>query len=404
MKKNNTKVNKELFEVHKPSGQISSKITKDGKLHQLTPTQFDAMNYICYQAREQFHQKFGGIEKLEKLKAEKTDSEIFAFLSDNWFEIDLVELSKFTETYISDKDKSYLSNTIKELKSINVEMGVFKKHNLLVEDVFSLIRRYNKIQNQNKIKVMLEPEILIGWVFKTTPFKSLFLKIQTKLSQTYTKVLYENLKDYETTGEVSKPLEHWNFILGFDNKSSKAVSTLKRDFLNKSVVEINEKTDLKILKIDGKKSNGETVLTIKFEKQPEYRLIELGIVGSKLDSLPYYQKAKNKLDALIKGGYTVVDEDMWIQSDIKKNEERYSCETKLDAWEKKLTSEFKTTFFQDLAYHIDSCDDFTVHIKDYRIVGVFTQDIFTKDAKETMETINNIIDIIDGANDETENK
>ena len=59
-KSQSTKINKDLFEVHKPSGQISSKITKDGKLHQLTPIQFDAMNFICYNAREQFHNKFGG--------------------------------------------------------------------------------------------------------------------------------------------------------------------------------------------------------------------------------------------------------------------------------------------------------------------------------------------------------
>ena len=391
MKSQSTKINKDLFEVHKPSGQISSKITKDGKLHQLTPIQFDAMNFICYNAREQFHNKFGGVEKLEKMKNEISEDDLFKFLADNWFEIDLNALTRFTETYKSYKNKSKLTTTIKELKTINVEMGVFKKHDLLVEDVFSLIRRYQKIQNQNKIKVMLEPEILIGWVFKTTPFKPLFLKIQTTLSQTYTKILYENLKDYESIGTLTKPLEQWNYIFGFDNNSSKLVSTLKRDFLNKSIDDINNNTDIRITKITGTKDDGLTYMTVEFEKQPESRLRELGLIQSLIVDNKFYNKSKSKLDALIKNGYNVIDESMWIETDINKNIEKYESEARIDLWLKDTDENDKNYVFEKIACSIDDCEDPIIFIENYKIVGVFSKEIFTKNASETILVLNRII-------------
>jgi len=394
MKSQKNKINKSLYEVHKPSGQISSKITKAGELHQLTPVQFDAMNFICYQAREQFHKKFDGYKNIEKIKDEKSDEELFGFLSNNWFEIDLNELSKFTESYQSDKNKIKLANIIKELKSINVEMGIFKKHDLLVEDVFSLIRRYNKIPKQNKIKIMLEPEILVGWVFKTKPFKQLFLKIQTKLSQTYTKVLYENLKDYENVGLISKPLEQWNHILGFTNKSSKMVSTLKRDYLNRSVKEINEKTDILITDITSRKENGKVTMTIEFKKQSEDRLREIGIVEEDITSNKYYNKSKSKLDKLVKNGYKVIDEDMWIQTDIKKNEDRYDAEVRIDKWLKETDQEVRNDIYKILADSLDDCEDPMVTIEDYTLRGLFSKDNFSKNPQETIDLLNEVIVII----------
>ena len=381
-----------MFEVHKPSGQISSKITKSGELHQLTPVQFDAMNFICYKAREQFHKQYDNYKHIEKIKDEKTSDELFGFLSNNWFEINLNELAQFTDSYKTNRNKIKLANIIKELKSINVEMGVFKKHNLLVEDVFSLIRRYNKIPRQNKIKIMLEPEILVGWVFKTKPFKQLFLKIQTNLSKTYTKVLYENLKDYENIGVLSKPLEQWNHILGFTNKSSKMVSTLRRDYLNKSFKEINEKTDIIINDITSKKEKGKVTMTIFFKKQPESRLQELGLIQEPITSHKYFTKSKNKLDNLVKiHKYKVIDPDMWIETDIRKNEERYESEVRIDTWLKETDQNDKNELLEIIANSLDDCDDPIVSIDKYKIIGVYSQDAFTRNPTETIELLNQTI-------------
>lgn len=396
MTQKKTKVNKSLLEVHKPSGQISAKFTKSGKLHQLTPVQYDGMNFICYQAREQFHAQYKGVKQIEKIRSEmKSKDELFGFLANHWFDIDLNDLSGFLESHQIDNNKNKLGNIIKQLKSINVEMGEFKKHDLMVQDVFSMIRRYQKIRGQNRIKIMLEPEILAGWVFKVRPFKRLFLKTVSGLTHTYTKILYENLKDYEGINTLTKPLEQWNFILGFDNKSSKLVSTLKRDYLNKSIDEINEKTDLFIKDIHSKKEDGVLMMVVEFEKQSEKKLEELGLVEGEITvhSHKFYDRAKAKLTKLVKNiGYKVVDEDMWITTDINKNAERYESEIRIDAWLNTNDQDTKTEVYEHLAKTIDDCDDPSVVIDDYKIIGLFSRDAFTRNPTETIVMMNEAIE------------
>ena len=228
---NSQLIRKDLFEVHKPSGQISAKLMKNGVLHQLTPIQFDTINFMCYKSRESMHKKYNGEQGIKDALTQcETDEDAFNFLSNQEFEIDLGELTMFTNTYKDNKGK--VINAIKELKDITVEMGMFKKHDLSVEHSFSLLRRYTTTKKSNKIRFRLEPEIMYGWLFTTKPFSKMHLTIQAQLKQTYSKILYENLKDYENQGVVEKPLRLWNYILGFDPEITKAaanVSTLKRD-------------------------------------------------------------------------------------------------------------------------------------------------------------------------------
>ena len=238
---------------------------------------------------------------------------------------------------------------------------------------------------------MLEPEILVGWVFKTKPFKQLHLKMVAGLSQTYTKILYENLKDYENIGSISKPLEQWNHILGFDNKSSKMVSTLKRDYLNKSIAEINEKTDLRIISISRKKKNGEVTMTVDFEKQSEEKLLELGLAENKIKAHKFYNKSKDKLDGMVRGGYSVVDEDMWIATDLKKNEKRYDSEERINKWLDSTDKKDQIELFEYLAGTIEGCDDPSVVIDDYKVIGLFSRDAFTRNPTETIEMMNGSI-------------
>jgi hypothetical protein len=328
-------IRKDLFEVHKPSGQISAKLTKNGSLHQLTPMQFDTINFMCYKSREQMHKKYKGEKGLKKELAKlETEEDQFNFLSNQEFEMDLDELTVFTDAYKGNKSK--VVGAIKELKEITVEMGMFKQHDIMVEHSFSLLRRYTKIRNSSKMKYRLEPEIMVGWLFTTKPYSKMYLKVQAQLKYTYTKILYENLKDYQNEGKLSKPLTLWNYILGFDpntTKAAKSVSTLKRDYLNKAIKDINENTDIFIESIKSEKKDKEVYMTIEFHKQDCDMVKEIEIdemsdeaIKEQLINRMVEAEAQRRLDNIKAAGRKVDNEKAYLKTlmkDVSREEIEY---------------------------------------------------------------------------------
>lgn len=398
-------VRKELFEVHKPSTFITMEYERTirndagkiiGSENNLTSTQHDAMNFLCYTAREQLHKKYPDLHG--KFKSFNNDEELFEFLEIQKFEINLKDLSEFLEKYEFKQDKKKLSYSLNELKSTTVRVGIFKQDSKLKEVLenryFSLLRRYNRVSNSNTVTYQLEPEILLGWAFNPKPFAKMYLKLQTNLHTTYTKILYEICKDYENLKVVRKELDLWHAVLGFnkDIKTIHQVSLFKHNYLNRAIEDINKFTDIKITNIYGEKKDKKTFMIVEFEKQSVSRLKELGLVESGIISLPFYSKAKKKLDTLIKGGYKVADEEMWIKTDIKKNEEKYDSETRIDTWLKETTQSAQNEIYKLLASSIDECEDISVYIKDYLICGILTNELFTKSAKETIDALNAVID------------
>jgi len=377
-------INKKMFEIHKPSSQVSCVYEKNGKNWCITPTQHDSMNYICYIAREQVFKN--NFDVLELFKNKDTVDEGFVKLRSIPIKIDLRSLTKFINKFENDKKKVY--HLIKELEDIKVTVGHFKGDDLMVEDRFSLISRSSRITNSNIITIYLEPELILGWLFKAHPFAKMHLKIQTYLKRTYSKILYEICKDYLTLGKIKKDFTLWKQVLGIEAPN---VSKLKGNYLKNAVKEINEKTDIKITNIYGKKKNGKTTMTVEFQKQSDDKLELLGLIKEPITSLPFYNKSKSKLDNLIKNGYKVIDEDMWIQTDIKKNEEKYDAEVRIDKWLKETDQETQNDIYKILADSLDECDDPMIIIEEYRIVGLFTKETFTKNPKETIDKLNEII-------------
>lgn len=386
-------IKKNLYEVHKPSGQISAKLMKGGSLHQLTPAQFDSINFMCYKSREQMHLKYGGEQGIRDiLSPYKTEEELSNFLSNHEFELNLEELSTFIGGYKTVYNRHNLLAALDELKEITVKMGLFKKHDLSVEHTFSLVRRYTKTGDSSTIKYKLEAEMMYGWLFTTKPFSKMYLTVQAQLKHTYSKILYENLKDYEKQGVVEKPLKLWNYILGFDPKIVKAasnVSTLKRDYLNKTIKDINNTTDIFIDSIEGKVVDGEKFMTVTFHIQ-DCDLVMTANESNASSSI-FYSKSRLKLDTLIKNGYRVVDEEMWIETDIKKNSNRYESEIRIDKWLNTTEIEDKNKVYECLASQLEDCDDPVITIEDYIIKGVFSKESFTKNASETIEMLNSVI-------------
>ena len=178
--------------------------------------------------------------------------------------------------------------------------------------------------------------------------------------------------------------------------SQKKWATFQSNILKKAITEINEKSDIQVSyepikeKIEGQRKQ---VTKVKFfiQKQPESRLQELGLIQPSIQSHKFYNKSKSKLDGLVKSGYTVIDEDMWIQTDIKKNEVRYDAEMRIDTWLRSTSTENQNMIYTQLASHLPDCEDPVVVIDDYLIRGVFSKDAFTKNPIETIALMNQII-------------
>ena len=123
----------QAFEVNKPSSQISTTYMLNNKPHVITPFQFDAMNFICYQARKQISEKYNLTKKgnhpintSNKLKIEQIEQingviniedDLFTMLRSELIQIDIAELSEFTGKYKNNHKKD-LIKAIEILKSI----------------------------------------------------------------------------------------------------------------------------------------------------------------------------------------------------------------------------------------------------------------------------------------------
>ena len=382
--------------VLKPSEYIAVELYKGFEHYSLSPIQHDALNFMCYKAREQINRSISAYNMMRELK---TEDELFEFLETQHFDLNLNELALFADKYKLKQDKKELSNLLDSLQSVQVKVGIFKQDKNLGEihavKTMSLLRNYTKIKNSMNASFQMEPEILFGWVHKTKPFSKMYLKIQTTLKLTYSKILYEICKDYENQKTITKPFSEWLKVLGFSDElfAAKTVSQFKQAYLNKSIVEINEHTDIFIKSITGKKVDGQVTMTVDFEKQL-CALIENGS-NDNAKNHQHYLKSKTKLDELIKNGYKVFDVEMWIQADIKKNSERYDAENRIDSWLRETDVDAKNKLFEVLALNLECCDDPMVSIENYQVKGVFSKDTFTKNPQETIALMNTIIRMLD---------
>jgi plasmid replication initiation protein len=395
-----SKIRKEIFEVHKPSALIAveynAPIDKTGKIkgyehYDLTPVQHDALNFMCYKAWESINKKLKLKPKAAAVSAFETEDALMEFLEIQQFDLNLKELSEFTGTYKRKQNKKELSNILDSLQAVRVRVGLFKKDKIRGDihatKTMSLLRNYTKTTNSTVATFQLEPEILIGWVNKTKPFSKMYLKIQTTLKLTYSKILYEVCKDYENQKIVEKEFSEWLKVLNFNSELSaaKTVSQLKQTYLNKAIKEINDNTDIFIENIEGKKSNGEVTMIVTFKNQE----CDLITVEKSITDHPLYSKSKTKLDKRKKDGRSpVIDEDAWIATDISRNKERYEAEKKIDKWLKETEKEFRIAIFEMISDQIEGCEDIIVFIDDYRIKGIDSRKAFTNTAIKTIEQIN----------------
>jgi len=380
------KIKKNLKEINKPSELTQTIFFKNDECNaftKLTATQMDMFNLLFYKSREHFI---------------KNQTEIGEFIP---FEMDLMDFSKELNKYSHNDYKSMVDQLV-ELMDIKVVINALGKNKEMKTTFTKFIHKISISKHKNRLnkkaRIVLDGEIC-QMVFDVKKlFTKFYLKIQFSMCSKYSKLLYELLKDYEG---VKTKIIQFDLLLGLMNVDHEGTrngewALFNQNILKKAVKEINKKSDIFVEcegikeKLEGKRKQ---VTQIKFviRKQPESRLRKLGLIEESITSHKLYKKSKGKLNKLIKKGYKVVDEEMWVKTDIKKNSERYESEKRIDTWLKETEKEEQNNLYELLARSLDDCEDPIVSIEDYLIRGVFSKDAFSRNPVETIELLNGVI-------------
>ena len=384
--KHNNIVNVEKMEINKPS-ELCQVLFFDESNKGLTVTisamEIDLINYILYDVRKEI------ISKNLVFDAESSFKHV----------VELKEISSILGKYESGNFENIIKH-LRNLRSKEVKINALGKNKDLVKTYTSFIHKVsvisNKYEKRQKVNLLLDGEIISMILNVKNYFSKMHLILQYSLQTKQSKLLYELLKDYE--GIKTKTIE-FELLLNLINSNSernKKFAYFNNDILKKTIDEINLKTDINIKYEPIKeKENGERlqVTKIKFiiEKQSQSRLEELGLIQTTVTDNKFYNKSKSKLDKLVKGGYKVIDEEMWIEVDIRKNESKYESEMRIDEWLKETPINDRNNLFIEIAKSIDDCSDPSIIIIDYRIVGCFSQESLTKNPLETIELLNQTI-------------
>lgn len=376
------------YEINKSSDLCQlvyfTETKKEKQLFNITSLQLDLLNVVFYQANKYL-----------------VNSKIDLDLGDTTtIELDTLELSKMLGRY-NKAQYEYLISSLTELSDVKVLINALNKNKQLQETsitrfILSIKLSKHLKTNKKKLRIVMDNDILKRVHNIKTLFSKMFLSIQLSMSSKYSKLLYELLKDYHGIETLTIPFASQLDLLNVTEPSMQQWANFRPHIIDKAIQEINAKSDIFVTYTPIKeKPEGERmqVTKIKFSitKQPESRLKELGLIQESIIDNKFYNKSKSKLDALVKNGYTVVDAELWIETDIRKNESKYDAELRLDAWLKETDKEDQKKIYEMIANEISECDDPMAIIDDYQIKGIFSKETFTKNALETIEILNSVI-------------
>jgi len=385
------KINTAMMEFNKPSELTQIIFTKENKhdsatLYEMNPMQIDLINFIYYRVRETIIK--------EKMVINESGMTEFYF--------PIQDISKAINKYKNNQYNTLIKtlNDLSDVKIILNSLGKNKDIDEMIITRFILemkISKHKIFSDKKTIRLGLSNTLITRFIDVKKYFSKMFFKIQFSMVSKYSKLLYEILKDYEGLEVLILNYNDCLDLLNVSNGKKEKWAIINQNILKRAVQEINEKSDIFVnyepIKEKPTKEERLQVTKIKFniKKQSEERLHRLGLIKESITSLPFYNKSKAKLDALIKNGYKVIDEEGWIEVDIKKNEEKYDCEVRIDKWLEETTEDVKLEILQSVTGKLEDCEDHTTYIKEYRLTGIFSQEAFTKNAKETIEILNKAI-------------
>jgi len=386
-------VNVEMMEFNKPSELcqilfVNGSARQEIELFKMTPFQVDLINIIYYKVRKTINQ--------DKLEISEDGSTVFEYDLRDFY----VLLNKYKKGQYG-----FLIDKLDELSNIKIVINSLGKNKDLDELTITRFIQEIKLSRHRKketkkVKLTLSNTLIHRFLNVKKYFSKMFFKIQFSMVSKYSKLLYEILKDYERLPSLTLEYDMLLNLMNVVAEKQLKWMLFNQNILKKSVNEINEKSDIFVNyepikeKLEGQRLQ---VTKVKFfiKKQSETTMKQLGLIEESITSNKFYNKSKNKLDRLVKNGYKVIDEEMWIKTDIDKNENQYQSEVRIDTWLKETDKNDQNELFEKMASLIKECDDPIVSIEDYKIIGVFSKEVFTKNPSETIETLNSIISVLE---------
>lgn len=206
----------------------------------LTPVQIDIISTMFYFVSDVMS------------KQDLTEEEIYEWASVNHFEINLQSIAEILGKYENRYYEPIVKN-LQELSKIQVLTNTLHKNKTQESTLFHFLRKISwskdKQTTSKRVKVWIEPELLIIFLNLKNYYTKISLQIQFGLKSKYSKLLYELLKDYVGSGSKSINFDILKATLNVNLKDKPQLekwSIFNRDILKKAVKEINEISDIKV--------------------------------------------------------------------------------------------------------------------------------------------------------------
>ena len=171
----------------------------------------------------------------------------------------------------------------------------------------------------------------------------------------------------------------------------KTPSRLKAHILKPSVNEINKMTDIHIEWEMIKKSKKDIKVRFKSTKQDDDRLRELGLLEDPIETNPFYDRAREKLEIRKQRGQEIYDDVAWIKEDLRRNSVNYQAMDEINRFLTDNDQEVKNDFYLKLADMLNASDPILT-IENYIIKEMFGDKTYSKNAAETQ---NLLVDVVE---------
>ncbi len=183
-------------------------------------------------------------------KQNLSTADIYEWSSLNHFEINLQTIAETLGKYENGYYEPIVTN-LQELSKVQVLTNTLHKNKEQEQTLFHLIRKISWLKDKQttskRVKVWVEPELILMFHSANKMYTSFYLQIQYGLNSKYSKLLYEILKDYANLGELTIDFDILKALLNVDvvdKPDWEKWAAFNRDILKRAVAEVTEKSDI----------------------------------------------------------------------------------------------------------------------------------------------------------------
>lgn len=355
------KMSRTMLELKKPSELCQvlfySDFTKK-EYAQMTSMQIDLTSTMFYLISDVVN------------KQNLSTADIYEWSSLNHFEINLQTIAETLGKYENGYYEPIVTN-LQELSKVQVLTNTLHKNKEQEQTLFHLIRKISWLKDKQttskRVKVWVEPELILMFHNANRMYTSFYLQIQYGLNSKYSKLLYEVLKDYANLGELTMDFNILKALLNVDVSDKpdwEKWAAFNRDILKRAVMEVTEKSDICVSyePIKERAAKKLEVTKVKFTiRKQKSKLIDYEAYTNKLEidavvvpddtpllpadpiEIKYEQLARKRMEHAKMFGTVIKNERRYLETiidSIKKEDLDIAGMVELDSILNSLKSEF----------------------------------------------------------------